>query len=798
MNMISESNESGQTVSVGGKGAHLQKLVSWGAPVAPFFVITTAAFRHYQRTNQIPAEVADRFEKFFKNHSMIALRSSMISEDNVDSSFAGLFETLLDVTKSNWESSLRKIYDSVKSDRVKEYISRKNLQVDLQMAVVTQELITVDKSGVIFTRSPVEPTGAIAIDAAFGMGEGVVSGHSDVDHYQYTRTNDLILFRGNNEKPVLSDNEIKELISLSLKMEEKIRLPSDIEWGYKGNKLFLFQIRPITRIFEPLTYFVDTNLSESYPGTISPFTAGFVKKAYENVFTESAKIMGAKGDKFHKLTRHYSQLISCVDDHLYYNLEHYYAVLRALPGGEKNIDNWHKMIGGKMDGLRIPYHSTELSGPETASTIFNLLRIGFTRKKIFGPFLKELEKIKLEIETKTEQLTDPKETILYINYLINRPLGFGLTVVNDIFIMMGLGFLTKTLQKKGIEEDKVIDLLKTSEGVDSVKPLEHFNEVVQGLSADFIEAFGKMNLEIGFDPFVSIFRDLDKQGYSTEVKKLKEFLDIYGDRSFEELKLESLPMKNNPPLVNQLIQWAKKNPSLNKSSAKTEFKHELGWLESRVMNFTRDSIATREATRLWRGKFYHLLRHLLLKLGNQLKDQDSSWEDFSILDFFSVNHHEWKQYAEGKISTVAIQKLMHERRPWQRKKKHYPEIIPWVESDKLPELNIVVPSGALEGQGVSPGITEGTALVLDTPNEALESDFKDFILVTKNTDPAWVYIMSRSQGLISEKGSLLSHTAIIGRELNIPTIVGVKMATQKIKNGSRIRIDAAKGTIEIL
>jgi pyruvate,water dikinase len=58
--------------------------------------------------------------------------------------------------------------------------------------------------------------------------------------------------------------------------------------------------------------------------------------------------------------------------------------------------------------------------------------------------------------------------------------------------------------------------------------------------------------------------------------------------------------------------------------------------------------------------------------------------------------------------------------------------------------------------------------------------------------------MSRSQGLISEKGSLLSHTAIIGRELNIPTIVGVKSATQKIKTGQKIRIDAGKGTIEIL
>ena len=152
MKLISSQNDLDSTDLVGGKGSHLQKLVSWGAPVAPFFVVTTDTFRHYQNRKELPAEVISHFETFLSKNPKIALRSSMISEDNADSSFAGLFETLLDVSAANWKESLDKIFSSVHSDHVREYMKKKELKVDLVMAVVAQELIEVEKSGVLFTR----------------------------------------------------------------------------------------------------------------------------------------------------------------------------------------------------------------------------------------------------------------------------------------------------------------------------------------------------------------------------------------------------------------------------------------------------------------------------------------------------------------------------------------------------------------------------------------------------------------------------------------------------------------------
>ncbi len=798
MSMVAEMRPIAPTISVGGKAHQLQKLVSWAAPVPPFFVITTNCYRWFRKHGSFPQDISERFRLFFQDHPVVALRSSMIAEDAAEASFAGLFDTILDVREGDWPRALHQVYASLESDRVREYVLQKKISIKLEMAVVVQALVRVDNSGVLFTRSPVTPTATVAIDAAFGMGEGVVSGHADVDTYRLARTGELVAATICAEIPVLSSSELDRLLKFGLALESKAGAPSDIEWGIKDGTLYVFQIRPITRRFEPLVYFVDTNLSESYPGTVSPFTAAFVKRAYQNVFRESAILMGAHGPRLEALNHHYSQLISEVDNHLYYNLEHYYAVLRALPGGERNIDNWHNMIGGKLGDHSIPYHATELTALETFQTGIALVRILTGRRQIFTRLLADLDRFQSEIEQEITTRRSPSELIRYLVAVTNRPLGFGLTVVNDIFIMMGLGYLTRKVKAQNLHEDTVIDLLKTDDGLDSVKPLEHFNQLIGELDEEFLREFAAQDLSIGLEPYGDIFRKLRGQGREREVNLMDDFLRCYGDRSFEELKLESLPLRNNPRLLSDLMLWCKKNTASTLASVTPPIKPDLGFIGNRILSYTRDAVSMREATRLWRGKFYHLIRQMVLALAGRLMESDPVWREFDLLDFFSLTSEEWLDFAEGRLSEHQVRERLRERRGWKDKRRHYPEVIAWVADEPLPEPTATRTQGALVGQGVSPGITEGTALVLENPRDVLVSDFTDFILVTKNTDPAWVYIMSRSQGLISEKGSLLSHTAIIGRELNIPTIVGVRGATQKIKTGDRLRLDAFKGTIEVL
>lgn len=792
MKWFYSSSESSPVDKVGGKGAHLQMLTSWNANVAPFVILGTEVHDEYLLSGAIPDEVKREIQAFILQHGKVALRSSMTGEDHAAYSFAGLFDTFLGIDHTNWEEALIQIYASLGGQRVTNYIKLKNINIDLKMAVVLQKEISVGKSGVLFTRSPMLPTSAITIDAAHGMGEGVVSGLVDVANYSLTRLGEVIQ---GSDAGVLSSINLKQLLKESLRLEDILGRPADIEWGYLGDELFIFQIRPITTSFSPLKVFADTNLSESYPGTVSPFTATFIRKVYENVFTESAILLGAKGKRLEILKVHYAQIIGVIDDHLYYDLEHYYAILRSLPGGEKNITNWHKMIGGKIEGIKVPIHATSLSLLETIQAAYSLLVFALKKRKHYSSFLNTLDSLVKSILKEIEQLKTSEETIQYLSDLVKKSLGFGLTVANDVYIMIGLGIMSHRFKKRGIPEASIIDLLKTTQSLDSVKPLHAFEKLTVDLNSKFINDLESLALEPGLDPYSKSFQQLTEMGWAAEVTALSNFIKEYGDRSFEELKIESLPFKNDPQLLITFLKWGKSTRAMvHRPPAVQEIK--LNFLDQKIIKFTRECIEFRETSRLWRGRFYHLFRIMIMKLSEQLKNEDEGWKHFKLADFFSISHTEWDMYLRHELNANNLRQLMQSRISWQTKHQNFPEFVCWSPAEKLPQFNKSTGKvDILKGQGVSPGIFEGRALVLENPTDAMSTELDNFILVTKNTDPAWVYIMSRSRGLISEKGSMLSHTAIIGRELGIPTIVGVKSATNLIKTGDLLQINGTTGEV---
>jgi pyruvate,water dikinase len=784
---------------VGGKGQQLQKLKNWGAEVAPFVILPTTLYEKVQAQSYLPQELIEEVEEFIQKNGKVVLRSSMVGEDQLDASFAGLFETFLDLDVLNWQEALLKIYDSVKSKRVLEYIEQKNIKTSLKMAIVLQKEIQVTKSGVLFTRNPVVPTSLVAIDAAFGMGEGVVSGHADVEHLLLNRMGSLHSRIGHY---VLNETEIGQLLSEALRLEKKFKGPADIEWGISEEKLYIFQIRPITRTFRPLGVYADTNLSESYPGIVSPLTAKFVQKAYENVFLESAEHLGMRAERKEKIKTHTQHLIAHIDAHLYYNLEHYYAALRASPGGDKNIHNWHKMIGGKVEGMDIPYHDTKGSLFDNFITAFHFLKIALLRKKIFPDLLGSFELLGKKIEADKNKLKSSSEIIFYLNELLERKMNFGLTIINDFFIMIGLSFLERTIKKKGLSESLLVDILKTENSLESVKPLAAFNYLISDLSAEFLNNFIQLEIKNNIDPYTEIFQKLSIAGFDKDIQKLKNFISEYGDRSFEELKLESLPIKNDPVLLQQLIKWTRGQsvPHLDgglKGLKKSDLKFSM--IEKWFLMFTRECIEYRESSRLWRGRFYHYYRELIIKLAAQLMAEDQSFKKFNLTDFFSLNHEEWLSFAQGYLSREEVEELI-KNRDWKKRETTYPEFLIWSEGEDFfhHDSRQVSHTNNVQGLGVSPGESLGVALVLEKPQDIFNFDVKNFILVTKNTDPAWVYIMSQSRGLISEKGSMLSHTAIIGRELSLPTIVGVKNATTLLKTGDQLKINGSTGEIQIL
>lgn len=297
----------------GGKGASLGDMVHANLKVPPGFVICAAAFRSFlemhggiqvilSETNAldvntevslsraagkirefimsrpVPENVEKAIRKAYSDMSsnmLVAVRSSAISEDSAEASFAGQQETFLNVRGADQVvEKVQECWASFFSPRAIFYRAQKGSLEDSAMAVVVQTMINPEKSGVMFTVDPVQGQRDHAvIEAAFGLGEAIVSGTITPDHYVLNRhdnslvrehiahklialvhdeangsTREVRLSADQADKRVLTDNELSHLMQLGLKLEKQFGKPQDIEWCIQDKNIFLLQSRPITTL----------------------------------------------------------------------------------------------------------------------------------------------------------------------------------------------------------------------------------------------------------------------------------------------------------------------------------------------------------------------------------------------------------------------------------------------------------------------------------------------------------------------------------------------------------------------
>lgn len=300
--------------SVGGKGANLGELISTGLPVPRGFVLTSAAFqaamelsgnrerlrRLFDGTSAddpkemqaattlmrsivlgttIPVHVRDALLQAYAQLGMqcrVAVRSSATSEDAGEASFAGMHETFTNVQGPDaLLERVRACWASVYGDRAIAYRKLQHMDEEPQLAVVVQEMVDSKRSGVVFTADPVtRDTGAVVIDAAFGLGEVVVGGQVEVDNYSVARST-LAVSRvhvghkafmiardpdgGEHRvdfddaaatRRVLTDEEAQHLARMALQVEAHYGAPQDLEWAEANGVMYLVQTRPITTLHD--------------------------------------------------------------------------------------------------------------------------------------------------------------------------------------------------------------------------------------------------------------------------------------------------------------------------------------------------------------------------------------------------------------------------------------------------------------------------------------------------------------------------------------------------------------------
>lgn len=252
----------------GGKGASLASMTANGLPVPPGFVITCHAFtkavdgetllkhlkaRDMEAARTVvaaatpPRELIKEAYDRLPTGCSVAVRSSACAEDSSDASYAGQQETYLFV--QTFEEVMDKIVEcwlSFFSERALFYREHKGDLDDIQMAVVVQQMVDATKAGVMFTVDPVNHRrDRIVIEAAFGIGENVVSGEVTPDYYTLDRKGAVKKAKVVAEQ-VMAESELADLVKLGLHLAELNGGPQDIEWAYDDTGLYMLQSRPVT------------------------------------------------------------------------------------------------------------------------------------------------------------------------------------------------------------------------------------------------------------------------------------------------------------------------------------------------------------------------------------------------------------------------------------------------------------------------------------------------------------------------------------------------------------------------
>jgi pyruvate,water dikinase len=290
---------------LGGKGYSLVMLTNNGFNVPRGFILVSEAFFEYLTQNKmmekvqklsseinennfkevskeiknliisgkIPREIISEVEAGLKklNVKFIAVRSSAVSENSLKASFAGLYDTFLNVKSqpNNVLRNVKKCWASLFNDRAIVYRIKKKIPHLEGMAVIIQEMIPAEISGVVFTISPMDDK-SLLIEASYGIGDMIVSGRVEPDDYVVNREtleiggrkigkkNIMTIIESGKikrinikrelaEKQVLSDEKIKEIAKISLKVEKIFNYPQDIEWCIWGSKIWILQSRAITK-----------------------------------------------------------------------------------------------------------------------------------------------------------------------------------------------------------------------------------------------------------------------------------------------------------------------------------------------------------------------------------------------------------------------------------------------------------------------------------------------------------------------------------------------------------------------
>jgi rifampicin phosphotransferase len=872
----------------GGKAANLGELTRAGFPVPAGFCVTTAAYELVAgdanlepvlaalaetrpddttrlaelaaaaRTALLEAPVPDdlawaivaAYEELGDGASVpVAVRSSATAEDLPTASFAGQQDTYLNIVGDEAVlDAARRCWASLWTDRAVSYRAGGGIDHrDVRLAVVVQRMVEATVAGVLFTANPLTGKRRQAvIDAAPGLGEAVVSGAVNPDHFVVDTTTGAIVERSLGDKRVevrtvvgggtrrvepegrdaeasLSDDQVRALAALGARVEAHYGAPQDTEWAIDdGGKVWLLQARPVTTLFplpagaprtdDELRVYFSFNVAQGVYRPLTPMgmqafrlaasaMAALWGRAPRDPLAGPATVTEAAGRLFLDVTpllrstlgrRFFEGATRIGEARTASIVRRLAADPRLAPVATPRWPVLRAMLSFLIRG-RVPLHAVgALLRPEAA-------RARVARLKAELRALGEVNR-----SAGAAERLDAVERLFA---------GGPPRIIPGIAPVMAVGMGSHALAGRllrGLATDG--ERQAVLRGLPH-NPTTEMDLTLWALAAE-VRAQPDLTRTVRETPPERLARDYRDNALPPKLRSLlANFLQAYGHRGVAEIDL-GLPRWSEDPthifgvLANYLrledpalapdVQFHRTareaEETVRELTRRAARKGRLrGTLVGFLLRRARDLAGLREAPKFYLVLLLARARALLWAVGEELV---GAGRLESAGDVYFLTLPEARRALAGGLDPRPLARERRAGYEHELKRRRVPRILlsDGTEPADMPDAQ-TDDDGALRGAPASAGLVTARArVILDPTGAALEPGE---VLVAPATDPGWTPLFLTAGGLVMEMGGSMSHGAVVAREYGIPAVVGVPDATERITTGDQVTVDGSAGTLII-
>ncbi|MFI9503298.1 PEP/pyruvate-binding domain-containing protein [Nocardia sp. NPDC052566] len=799
---------------------------------------------------QIASAIAEAYERL--GRPRVAVRSSASKEDSAAYSFAGQHDTVLDIAgEEALLEAVKACWASLWSDRAVAYRDAADVG---SIAVVVQQMIDADAAGVLFTRDPISGrTDRFVVDACWGLGEGLVSGRVTSDsfvidpaalevieqnvRYKVTRCApvgsgvvELVkVDEAFRSVPCLTDKQLLKLTELATRVRDHYGAEQDIEWALRDGVLHLLQARPITtsspqtarlspyndpqpEAVERGTFWTRMDIGEIFTGVMTPLGLSFARYYQDNVHGDCVVGTGVRDRGDMSVHMGYFQ------GYVYLNVSYTAHVLSQTLATRDQRPFDERFASEEIDlaDYRNPYGSYPLGLSWLRSSLFWLRtaahefrdtkqraqRMTDSRQYEFDRAhridLTKLGHRELHDEMRRRLAYFHDMNVGYMPYFLNA---FGFYGILEAMCDAWLGAAGEGLQNH----------FKTQ--MSNLRTVEAAREVWELAQAARTQPRALEIIRAGSPTDVAARLQADEAGQAFWAAHMEPFLRENGTRAHQEMELTHPRWIDDPAYVFQMIRrYAEEGFSIDNVLGTTRDPRadEAMRAVERLPGLKRRAVKTalslyetcstlRETARLAMITSIWLVRSVVYEVGRRLIEAGvlRTADEVAYLDFADVLRYLDQQRDPREIfSRTALEEA---RRTFQNYARLPAPPLSIIGEWDVTESVRPLPDGArLPGLGTSPGRAVGRARIVEDLAWQADEFQPGEILVTQYTDSSWTPLFAIAGAIVTDIGSMLSHSSIVSREFRVPAVVNTKHATRVIKTGDLLMVDGDRGVVEVI